>query len=53
MAGDKTLLSQIDGLTTNQALKIQIELADVKRQIAPDAKGQSTSTETKILTERH
>ncbi|HBB15011.1 MAG: hypothetical protein J6X11_14740 [Treponema sp.] len=49
MAGDKTLLSQIDGLTTNQALKIQIELADVKRQIAPDAKGQSTITETKNL----
>ncbi|MBR6144773.1 MAG: hypothetical protein IKQ23_10855 [Treponema sp.] len=49
MAGDKTLLSQIDGLTMNQALKIQIELANAKNEIAPNSKGQSTITDTKNL----
>ncbi len=49
MAGDKTLLSQIDNLTQNQALKIQFELAKAKMEIAPEARGQSTITDTKNL----
>ncbi len=49
MAGDKSLLTQIDGLTTNEALKIAIEIVKAKTDIAPNATAQSTVTETKKL----
>lgn len=49
MAKDKTLLTQVDGLTLNEALKLQIEVAVAKGQIAPQAKGQSVITDTKKL----
>lgn len=49
MATDKTLLTQVDGLTTKQALKLQFEIAAAKRETAPQAKGQSAIIDTKKL----
>lgn len=49
MPGDKTLLTQIDNLSMNEALKIQIEVKKAKLDIAPKAPAQTTITDTKNL----
>ena len=49
MATDKTLLTQVDGLTTKQALELQFKFAVAKRETAPNAKGQSAITKTEKL----
>lgn len=49
MAKNETLLAAIEGLSMNEALKLQIELAKAKKYIAPEAKGQTRIVNTKKL----